>query len=111
VIHADEVQCPVHHGLRDVLGVLRADDDVAELAQRGRPRQLHVLVDREREHVGHALDPAVGLVELGDPLGVDELDREVALLDARGGERDRHEAAERLLGKRRAPDHLHVEHR
>ena len=47
------------------------------------PSGRAVLVDRERQHVGRPVLAAVLGVELGDPLGVDELDRDVAVLDAR----------------------------
>ena len=87
--------------------MLDADHDVAELP---RPDLGAVEVDREREHVGRALDPAVLGVQRRDPLGVDELDREVAVLDARRGERDRHEAPQRLLGQFGGADDLDLEH-
>ena len=61
-------------------GVLGADDDVAELARAGRGV---LAVDREREHVGRAVLAAVLGVELGDPLGADELDGDVAAVDPR----------------------------
>ena len=56
VVHADEVQGAVDDRLAQVLGVLGADHDVAELA-RAVPRPA--LVDRERQHVGRAVLAAV----------------------------------------------------
>ena len=71
-------------GLDHVSGVLGADDHVAELTRaRGRPDA----VDREREHVGGQVAPAMLAVEPADPVGVDELDREMAVGDPGGRER------------------------
>ena len=47
------------------------------------PSTSVVLVDRERQHVGGLVLAAMLGVELGDPLGVDVLDRDVTVLDAR----------------------------
>ena len=82
VVHAGQVQHAVHDRLDEVGRVLGADDDVAELARA--QRVAVVLVDREGEDVGRPGLAALGQVELGDPLRVDELDRDVAVLDARG---------------------------
>ena len=84
--------------LGEVVGVLGADDDVAELARAGRRAGA---VDREREHVGGLVAAAVVAVELADPLRVDELDREVAVVDpgrARAPPRPRR-AARRDVGE------------
>ena len=53
VVVAAEVQHAVHDGLRQVLGVLGADHDVAQLARAHRRARL---VDREREHVGRLVE-------------------------------------------------------
>ena len=90
--------------LAQVGGVLGADDDVAELAQPGGQPGVGA-VDREREDVGRALLAAVLGVELRDPAGVDELDRDVPVLDPGGGERERDEALglRRRAARRRRP--------
>jgi hypothetical protein len=64
--------------------VVRADHHVAKLA---RPQRGSRLVDREGQHVGGLVAPPVLAVELLDAPGVDQLDREMAVLDARGGKR------------------------
>jgi hypothetical protein len=79
VVHSGQVERAVHDGLAEVHGVLGADHDVAELARPGRGA---VAVHRERQHVGGLVDLAMLAIELADPLGVDELDRDVAVLDA-----------------------------
>ena len=66
-----EVEDTVARGLGQIGGVLRADDDVAELARAGAQPGT---VDREREHVGRLVLTAVLAVELVDALGVDELE-------------------------------------
>ena len=58
----DEVQRAVDDGLAQVLGVLGADHDVAQLARAG--ARSPSLVDREREHVGRPVLAAVLAVEL-----------------------------------------------
>jgi hypothetical protein len=58
--------------------VRRADDDVAQLP---RPCDGLVLVDREREDVGRRILAAVVAVQLAYALLVDELDRQVAVID------------------------------
>ena len=78
-------------GLGHVGAVLGADRDVAELARAGGRAGA---VDREGEHVGRRVLAAVLAVELADPLGVDELDREVAVVDAGRGERRRDRLAQ-----------------
>jgi hypothetical protein len=75
------VERAVDHGLAHIGRVLRADHDVAELA---RARHRSDLVDREREHIGWLIAPAMAAVELVNPFGVDELDRDVAVLDSGG---------------------------
>ena len=60
VVHAAQVQHAVDDRLAQVLGVLRADHDVAELA---RPGRRAALVDREGEHVGRLVAAAVLAVE------------------------------------------------
>ena len=85
MVHPGQVQDAVDDRLDQVLGVLGADEDVPQLAlEAGARSVLVVLVDRERQDVGRPFLLAPGLVELGDPLGVDELDRDVAVLDPRG---------------------------
>src|SRR6185312_1009959 len=96
VVHAGEVQRAVDDGLAQVLGVIGAYDDVAQFARaRGRAR----FVDRKGQHVGRTARSAVGLVELGDALGPDELDGDMAVLDARRREREADETLD--LGPRR----------
>ena len=87
VIHAEQVQHPVDDRLAHIGGVLGADHDVAELARlptrphRGRRGSVDA-VDREGEHIRRLPLAAVLEVELGDALGVDELDRNMAVADA-----------------------------
>ena len=71
--------------------MLGADRDVAELARAG---DRAGAVDREGEHVGRRVLAAVLAVELLDPLGVDQLDREVAVGDPGGVERRRDRLAQ-----------------
>jgi hypothetical protein len=87
------VEDAVHDGLGQVLGVLGADHDVAQLARAGGGARL---VDRERQHVGGRVEPAMLAVQLLDPRRRDELDREMAVLDSRGGERRERGAPELL---------------
>src|SRR4051812_8095512 len=111
VVHAGEVKRAVDDRLAQVRGVRRADDDVAELAGPGR---LAGLVDRERQHVGGPVLAAVRGVQRGDPPGVDELDRDVAVLHAGRRERKRHEAPNlglRRLVRAAVPDDLDIEQR
>ena len=69
----------------------RADRHVAQLARAGgRPGA----VEREGEHVGGRVPSAVLAVELADPRGVDQLDRDVAVGDARRRQRRRHRVAQ-----------------
>jgi hypothetical protein len=83
VIHPRQVQRAVHDRLAQVCRVLGADDHVAQLA---RPGGGAGGVDREREHVGGGVAAAVLAVERTDALGVDELDGDVPVLDAGGGQ-------------------------
>ena len=93
-----QVQRAVDDRLAQVRGVLGADDDVAQLARAG--RRGAVAVDREREHVGRAASlPRCSRLSSRDPLGVDELDRDVAVVDAGRGERERAQPLD--LGARR----------
>ena len=94
VVVAAQVEHAVHHGLGQVLGVLRADHHVAQLA---RPGRRAALVHGEGQHVGGPVDAAVLAVQRADPLRVHELDREVAVLDAGRGERGQRGSAQ-LLG-------------
>jgi hypothetical protein len=61
-------------------GQLGADDDVPQLERPGRIGRGRA-VDRERQNVRAGVAPAVLAVELADALGLDELDRQVPLLD------------------------------
>ena len=70
-----------------VRGQLGTDDDVAQLERAGRIGRGRA-VDGEGEHVRAGVAPAVLAVELADALGLDELDRQMTLLDAGGGERE-----------------------
>jgi hypothetical protein len=69
VVVAAKVKHAVDDRLGQVLRVLGADHDVAELA---RTERLARLVDRERQHVGGAVDAAMLAVEALDLAGVDE---------------------------------------
>ncbi len=84
VVVAAEVEDAVHGGLGHVGAVLGADRHVAELARAGRRARP---VDREGEHVGGRVLSPVLAVELADARGIDQLDREMAVLDPRRGER------------------------
>ena len=86
----------MHHRLGQVLGVLGADHHVAELA---RPGDGAALVDREGQHVRRRVDAAVLAVQLADALGVDELDREMPVLDT--GRRERRERRRAQLARAR----------
>src|SRR3954447_18615446 len=106
VIHAGQVQHTVHDRLDQIRRVLGADEDVAQFAL---AQRVHlILVDRKGQHVGRTVLRPPDLVELGDPLGADELDGHVAFLDPRRGGR----VGDRLLhanpGKR-ATDHFDVQ--
>ena len=100
------VEAAGYHGLQEVDGVLGADHHVAKLARAERRPDL---VHRERQHVGRSRLAAPGLVELGDPLRVDELDGHVAVGDARRRGRVGDGLAHAVL-RERGPDHLDVEH-
>ena len=65
VVVARQVQHAVDGRLDQVLGVRRADHDVAELARAGGRAGA---VDRERQHVGRRVDAAMLAVQLPDPL-------------------------------------------
>jgi hypothetical protein len=93
VVVAAEVEHAVHHGLGEVLGVLRADHDIAELA---RPSGRAGLVDREGQDVGGAVAPPVLAVQLADASLSDELDREMPVVDPGGGERGEGRPSERF---------------
>jgi hypothetical protein len=73
---------------------LRADDRVAELA-REPVRHLVALVDREREGVRGLVDSEVLSLQPLDLIGLDEVDAELTVVDAFGGEH--------LPGKRDRP--------
>ena len=102
----------MHDRRGHVGGQLGADDDVAQLQRagrigRGRP------VDGEGEHVGAGVASAVLAVELADPLWLDELDRQVPLLDAGGGEREPAQLLDvadlQAVGGQLRPDDLDLE--
>ena len=82
VVVAAEVEDAVDRGLvqRHVDAVLGADRDVAELTRAGGGAEF---IDREGEHVGRHVLAAVVAVQLLDPGRVDDLHREVAIVDAR----------------------------
>jgi len=86
VVHARQVQCAVDDGRAQVLRLLRADHDVAELAW---SRRGTALVDRKRKDIGRLVAATVLAVELANARGIDQLDRNVAFLDPRRGERQR----------------------
>jgi hypothetical protein len=95
VVVAAQVQHAVHDGFGQILGVVGADHHVAKLA---RPRHRSRLVQREGEHVGGLVASPVLAVERLDALGVDQLNREMPVLDARGGKRRQRRRAQ-LLGR------------
>ena len=84
VVVPAEVKHAVNRRLGEVDRVLRADDDVAQFA---RPRDLPAVlsIGNDRTSVGSSL-AAMLAVQLADPPLVHQLHREVAVLDARGGE-------------------------
>ena len=90
VVVAAEVEDAVDRRLGQVGGVLGADHHVAQLARAG---DRSGPVDREREHVGRLVEPAVLAVELADPLA-----RRPAR--PRGAPRRRRPPAERRGGRR-----------
>ena len=67
------------------------------------PAGVAVLVDRERQHVGRPILAAVVGVELGDALGVDELDRHVAVVDPRRRRRQRRRPRSRAVAGSASP--------
>lgn len=88
------MQDAVDDRLDEILGVLRADHDVAELA---RPGHCAVLVDRERQDVGRRVLAAMVAVQRADPLLVDQRDREMPVGDAGRGQGRLGGAAEALV--------------
>jgi hypothetical protein len=92
----------VDDGLGEVLGLLGADHDVAQLAgPGGRP----VAVDRERQDVGGSVAVAVVAVELVDLGLADEGDREMQLaVDLSRRERGAGSRVEARRGLRRVDD-------
>lgn len=74
MVEAAQVKDAVNGGLDQVLGVLRADDDVAQLA---RPGNRLRPVDREREDVCGLVPAAVVAVQCANAGLVDERDRDV----------------------------------
>jgi hypothetical protein len=68
----------VYDSLDQVFGVLGADDDIAELARAG---DRLVFVDRKRENVGRVVFAAVLAVQLANAVLVNELDRDVPVVD------------------------------
>ena len=91
MVVAAQVQHAVDDRRAQVLGVLGADHDVAQLARSSGPCGL---IDRKGEHVGGAVAAPVLAVERADPPGVDELDREMAVRDACGRKRGERGAAQ-----------------
>ena len=64
---------------------LRTDDRVAELPRRPVGHSF-ALVDRECEHVGRLVDPEVLALQTPDLVRLDEVDAQLSLVDAFGGE-------------------------
>ena len=91
MVVAAEVEDAVDRRLGDVGAPRRVDRDVAELARAGHGSEF---VDREGEDVGRFVLAPVLAVELADPLGVDDLDREVAVVDPGGRQRRRDRVAQ-----------------
>ena len=101
--------------LCDLPGVQRPRDVLTSRMQRRVEQELAecegtlFVVDGEGEHVGRTLLAAVGEVELGDPLSIDELDRDVGVADA--GRRGRqHAGLDDLRLRERGADHVDLEH-
>ena len=97
------MQDAVDDGLAEVVRLLRADHDVAELAGTGRGTGF---VDREGEHVGGLVDSAVAAVQATDVLGGDQLDGQVTLVDPRRGQGGLRRRAQGFVV---APDDLYVD--
>ena len=76
--------------LPEIVRLLRADDDVAELPRPGRGRGA---IDREGECVGRAVNAPVQPVQLANALRVHQLDGDVPVTHARGIERGGHRGA------------------
>jgi hypothetical protein len=93
VVIAAQVEHAVNDRLGEILGVLRADHDVSELA---RTAGGAAFVDREGQHVRGQVATAVLAIEPADAVLVDELDRQVAFVDSGRGKR----------GERRSPQLL-----
>src|SRR5579875_1622633 len=106
------MQHAVHDRLAHVGGLLRADDDVAELARAG---NLAVLVDPEGQHVGRLIFAAVLAVERPDALAADERDRKMAAAEPRRGQRQPAGAGQPITGdpglrvKTAEADHVELE--
>ena len=81
MVEAAQMEGAVDHRLDHVAAVLGTDDHVAKLPRSG---DLRGLVEREGEDVCRAIGATVAPVQLRDPRGVDDLDRDVAFLDAAG---------------------------
>jgi hypothetical protein len=82
VVIADEVQEPVHEGrLPGLADDLWAENGVAELSRELGLERL-ARVDREREHVCNLVDPEMLSLECADLVRPDEVQPELALIDA-----------------------------
>src|SRR3954462_10497882 len=73
----------VHDGLRQARRVFRADHDVPQFA---RAADWAPAIDGERENVGGPVDASMLSVQGTDPVGIDELDREMSVVDSGGGQ-------------------------
>ena len=78
MVHAAQVKRSVDDRLPDVVRPRGTNDDVAELSRSGRRT---VLVDAERQHVRRLVELPMIAVQRTDSFLVDELDRDVAVVD------------------------------
>ena len=81
VVHAEQMQHPVHDRLAQVDGVLGADHDVAELARSGAGRASAPSIGNDSTSVGLGL-PRCSRLSSAIRSRVDELDRHCPSLDA-----------------------------
>ena len=101
MVVATEVEHAVHHGLRKVGGVLRADHYVAELARAG---DLAGAVDGKGKDIGEGIQASEVSVQPANLVLLHQPNRYVPVAHARGRER-----GPRWDGERRiAPDDLYL---
>ena len=89
MVVAAQVQDAVDDGLAQITRVLGTDHHVSQLARANGEARL---VDGKGQHVRGRVASPVAAIELRDAFGVDEGDRQMAVVDSsgrQGGERDR----------------------